>query len=92
MSVNLIKLTKLEKRFYRQLNVSQEKKLDIKDPKTIQKAIKVLAEHLDSDDDWIYAGKVFAVELAKFRKIQRLQRTLFDIETDDRTPDLSEAL
>ena len=70
----------------RELNVSQEKKLDI------VACLRVLADHLESDDEWTYAGKVFAVELSKFRKIQRLQRTLFDIETDDRTPDLSEAL
>ena len=69
----------------RELNVSQDKKLEI------VACLKVLAEHLDTDDEWTYAGKVFA-ELAKFRKIQRLQRTLFDIETDDRTPDLSEVL
>jgi hypothetical protein len=77
MAVDLIK---------RELNVSQGKKLDI------VACLKVLAEHLDSDDEWTYAGKVFAVELSKFRKIQRLQRTLFDIETDDRTPDLSEVM
>ena len=77
MSIDLIK---------RELNISQEKKLDI------VACLKVLAEHLDSDDQWVYAGKVFSVELAKFRKIQRLQRTLFDIETDDRTPDLSEVM
>ena len=77
MAVDLIK---------RELNVSQDKKLDI------VAFLKVLAEHLETDDEWTYAGKVFAVELSKFRKIQRLQRTLFDIETDDRTPDLSEVM
>lgn len=66
--------------------------LSLEQRKPIRETMEKALSSLNTDDDWAYASQCFAREYQYYKKAQRLERTLFDIETDDRTPDLSEAL
>jgi len=66
--------------------------LSLEQRKPIRETMQKALSSLNTDDTWAYASQCFAREYQYYKKAQRLERTLFDIECDDRTPDLSEVL